>query len=95
VEELFKHLRRRDEVRKNRLGKAGAAHVTRFERGDLKALRELGKQAKLLMPELTVHIVQPGLSKDELNTKQLELLGATELYLMDTAAIQLQVIASD
>lgn len=95
VEELFKHLRRRDEVRKNRLGKAGAAHVTRFERGDFKALRELGKQAKLLMPELTVHIIQPGLSKDELNTKQLELLGATELYLMDTAAIRLQVIASD
>jgi superfamily II DNA or RNA helicase len=95
VEELFKHLRRRDDVRKARLAKAGAAHITRFERGDIKALRELSKQAKLLMPELTVHIAQPGLSKGELNTKQRELLGATELYLMDTAAIQLRVIASE
>jgi hypothetical protein len=38
--------------------------------------------------------VQPGLSKNALVTRQLDLLAATELYLMDTSAIPLHVIGS-
>ncbi|PQM26730.1 helicase [Sphingopyxis lindanitolerans] len=94
VPELFKHLRRREEGRKSRMAKAGRAHVTRFERGDVKVLRDLDKQARLLMPEFKVYIVQPGLSKAGLVTRQLDLLAATDLYLTDTSAIPLHVIGS-
>jgi hypothetical protein len=53
------------------------------------------KQAKLLFPEFKVFIVQPSLSKKALMNRQLDLLGATDLYLMDTAAIPLGVITSE
>lgn len=95
VPELFKHLRRREDGRRTKLAAAEINHVSRFERGDLRGLRDLGKQAKLLLPEFKVFIVQPGLSKKALVNRQLDLLGATELYLMDTAAIPLGVIASE
>ncbi|MFT9206418.1 hypothetical protein [Acetobacter orientalis] len=93
--ELFKHLRRREDGRRAKLAAAAINHVSRFERGDLRGLRDLGKKAKLLLPEFKVFIVQPGLSKKALVNRQLDLLGATELYLMDTAAIPLGVIASE
>jgi hypothetical protein len=92
---LFKHLRYREETRKQKATKAGTAHVSRFERGDLKALREIQKQAHLLMPEFRIFVVQPGLSRKAAGNNQLELLGATELYLMDTSGIPLSVIASE
>jgi hypothetical protein len=95
VMELFKHLRYREELRKQKAGKSGTAHVSRFERGDLKTLREIQKQAYLLIPEFRIFIVQPGLSRNAAGNNQLELLGATELYLMDTSGIPLSVIASD
>lgn len=95
VPELFKHLRRREDGRRAKLAAADLDHVSRFERGDLRGLRDLTKQAKLLLPEFKVFIVQPGLSKKALVNRQLDLLGATDLYLMDTAAIPLGVIASE
>lgn len=94
VPELFKHLRRREDGRRAKLTSAGLDHVPRFERGDLRGLRDLSKQAKFLIPEFKVFIVQPGVSKKALVNRQLDLLGATDLYLMDTAAIPLGVIAS-
>ncbi len=88
---LIRHLRGREEARRRSLG---AAHVTRFERGDVRKLREIMKAAQRLIPEFRIFIVQPGLSKKTANQKQLELLAATESYLMDTSAIPLHVIAS-
>lgn len=95
VPELFKHLRRRDESRRENAKKAGTPFITRFERGDLRALRDLAKRSTLLVPEFKIFLVQPGLSKAAANNKQLELLGVTDLYLLETYAIELHVIASD
>lgn len=94
VIELFKHLRRRDDSRRRKAINAGKPYVTRFERGDVKELQAIAKQAQRLIPEFKIFIVQPGLSKKAAVTNQLELLAATELYLMDTSSIQLGVIAS-
>ncbi len=88
---LIRHLRGREDARRRSLG---PAHVTRFERGDLKELREIMKTAQRLVPVFRIFIVQPGLSQASVGQKQLELLAATESYLMDTSAIPLHVIAS-
>ena len=94
VPELLKHLRRREEGRRLRSVRVGQPHVSRFERGDRRTLLELAKQVPLLVPEFKIFVVQPGLSRAAAVNKQLELLAATELYLMDTAATPLGVIAS-
>jgi hypothetical protein len=41
----------------------GEPHVSRFERGDLRALRNIAKQAPPLIPEVKIFVVQPGLSQ--------------------------------
>lgn len=94
VPELLKHLRRREDARRQKTAKAGEAHVSRFERGDLRLLKDIARRAPALVPEFKIVIVQPGLSRAAAVNKQLELLGATEVYLMDTSAIPLGVIAS-
>lgn len=94
VPEFFKHLRRREDTRRARMTRMDRTHVSRFERGDLRLLRDLAKEAKQLLPEFRVFIVQPGLSKAALINRQLDLLGATDLYLMETSAIRLGVIGS-
>lgn len=94
VPELLKHLRRREDGRRLKAARIGEPHVSRFERGDLRALRDIAKQAPLLIPEFKIFVVQPGLSRTAAVNKQLELLAATELYLMETSATPLGVIAS-
>jgi hypothetical protein len=47
-----------------------------------------------LTPEFRIFIVQPGLSKGRAGEDQLALLAVTELYLQETYAIPLGVIAS-
>jgi hypothetical protein len=76
---------------KNRMKKTG---VSRFERGDFKELQEIRAQARSLLPEFRIFIVQPGLSKGKLTDDQRELLASTELYLYETFGIVFRVIAS-
>lgn len=94
VPELLKHLRHREETRRRSAIKSGIDHVSRFERGDLQVLGDIRKRSSLLRPDFRIHIVQPGLSKATANRGQLELLAATESYLIETSAIPMGVIAS-
>src|SRR6185437_5074450 len=77
-EHLLKHLIRRDIDRVKNTG------VSRFEVGGPKVIQTMLRQ----LPHLRIHgevfIVQPGLLKSKINAKQMEILGATETYLMET-----------
>jgi superfamily II DNA or RNA helicase len=88
IDRLLEHLKLR-EARRIRDGKP-----SRMEKGDAKILFELMNNAHLLKPICQVCIIQPGLSKTKATNEQLRLLGATELYLSETFAIPLRIIAN-
>lgn len=88
VDRFLMHLVNRE---KDRMKKTG---VSRFERGGFKQLQEIRAQARSLLPEFRIFIVQPGLSKGKLTDDQRELLASTELYLYETFGIVFRVIAS-
>ena len=85
---LLGHLRRREEARLTK------HEVSRFERGDFALLDDISRASPFLKPQFKIWIVQPGLSKDKVSAAQLDLLAVTELYLRETHAIELGVIAS-
>lgn len=85
---LFKHLQHRENLRT----KAGRA--SRFEAGDKRVVQQILNAAKECTFEYRVHIVQPGLSKEKLAPAHMDLLGATETYLLETYSIPLRVVAS-
>lgn len=85
---LFRHLIRREKTRRQRHGKSG------FEKGDGNVLYRLDEDARLLRPELSITVAQPGVSKAKVSPQQLELLGATELYLHEAAYAPLDVLCS-
>ncbi len=89
VEHMFRRMQYREDryMRQNR--------VSRFEQGDLSTLMGIYRKIPTLTPEFNIHIVQPGLSKAAAGNNQLELLAATDVYLNETYAIKLGVIASD
>lgn len=87
-ERLFSHMMHRDIDRVKNGG------VTRFEKGDRRALLRVQRRARKLVPEWEVAIVQPGLQRSAATPRQLELLGATELYLMETYQMRFRVIGS-
>lgn len=78
----------RDAARVRRTGVSG------IEIGNGPLLRKLRRQAHLLVPNLAVWVVQPGISRALASTNQLHLLAVTELYLKETYAAQFGVIAS-
>jgi len=87
--ELFNHLFRRDP--KTIKGKS----ASRFERGTPEKLEIIKKMSHSdLEVTLSIFIVQPGISKKQIGRKQLELLGVTENYLMETYMLPLKVISS-
>ena len=68
---------------------------SRFEQGDLGALKGLISCWRELKPDYHVWIVQPGLSKATIEPKQTDLLTATEGFLLETYGIPLRMIASE
>jgi hypothetical protein len=88
VPRFFRHLARRERARRNRGARSG------FEVGDGDTLIRLEDESRLLQPRFEIVIAQPGLSKAEASTEQLDLLGATELYLKETAFVPLEVWCS-
>lgn len=86
--ELFTHLLRRETKRQNDHGS------TRFEVGDNEKLYELREMARSRPLNLSIFIVQPGLSKSKATSEQLELLGVTENYLLETYKLPFRAIAS-
>ena len=87
--ELFDHLLRREAIREEK------KMISRFERGNQDDIWKIKEISRGLPIELKVFIVQPGLSKSNASTAQLELLSVTENYLMETYQIPFEVIASD
>lgn len=75
-------------------GRLQKHEATRFERGDFALLAAIGRHAPRLKPKFKIFVVQPGLSRSQAETAQLELLAVTEHYLRETRAIELGVIAS-
>jgi superfamily II DNA or RNA helicase len=88
VDRFLVHLLNRERKRMTKCG------VSRFERGDFKQVQEIRTQARALLPEFRIFIVQPGVSKSKVSDGQRELLGSTELYLYETFGIEFGVIAS-
>lgn len=86
--DLFTHLLRREADRKE----AGLA--SRFEVGDTETLQTIREMSHLCLVKLTIHIVQPGLSKARATPDQLELLSVTENHLMEIYDLPFVVIAS-
>ncbi|HEU5168115.1 MAG TPA: DEAD/DEAH box helicase family protein [Chitinophagaceae bacterium] len=68
--------------------------ISRFELGDFSDMINIGKKVHTLTAEFNIYIVQPGLSCAAAENNQLELLSATDVYLNDTYAVKLFVIAS-
>jgi hypothetical protein len=89
VDRFLMHLLNRE---KDRMKKYG---VSRFERGDFKRIQEIRTDARSLLPEFMIFIVQPGISKTNVSDDQRELLGSTELYLYETFGIEFGIIASE
>jgi hypothetical protein len=89
---LFKHLRHRETMRKKKYGTS----FTRFETGygDLAALNQLEHRARYSSMQMSIFIVQPGLSQAAASVEQLYLLAGTELYLQETYNIPFTAIGS-
>lgn len=87
--DLFQHLLKREP--KRRLG----VEATRFERGSVTELMAFVEMSRLCRVNLCIYIVQPGMSKAQASTAQLDLLAATEHYLMETCQVPFRVIGSE
>jgi hypothetical protein len=86
--DMFTHLLRREEDRED----AGLA--SRYEVGDAEMLQTIREMSHLCLVKLTIHIVQPGLSKARVTRDQLELLSVTENHLTEIYDLPFVVIAS-
>lgn len=87
--EFIEHLLRREALRKQK------GNFTRYELGDeAKMLEILDLINKRLPLEFEIYIVQPGLDKNKISNDQLNLLSVTESYLIERAAVNLNVISS-
>lgn len=63
-------------------------------KGDAISLYELEDSSRLLRPEFTIAVAQPGLSRAAVSVAQLELLASTEVYLHETANSRFEVYCS-
>lgn len=86
--DIFTHLLRREMDRVNN------GRPTRFEVGSIDLLQTIREMSYTLSVSFSIAIVQPGLSGAEISPDQLQLLGVTENYLMETYQLPFQVIAS-
>ncbi len=86
--DLFSHMLRREPKRK------GSREATRFERGDKEALLRLREMSRVSEVRIRIFVVQPGLSREGASSAQLELLGVTENYLLETYKLPFVVLAS-
>jgi superfamily II DNA or RNA helicase len=85
---LFEYALRREKKRIELTGKTG------FMKGDASSLYDLEDSSRLLRPEFTIAVAQPGLSRAAVSVAQLELLASTEVYLHETANSRFEVYCS-
>lgn len=81
-------------MRKREKDRTEARAPSRFERGGSHEIKNWISRWQLMDREYTVWIVQPGVAKSSIEPQQLDLLAATENYLLDTYSAPLRVIAS-
>jgi hypothetical protein len=86
--DIFTHLLRREMDRVNN------GRPTRFELGNIDLLQTIREMSYMLSVSFSIAIIQPGLSCAEVSPEQLQLLGVTENYLLETYQLPFQVIAS-
>ncbi|MBC8990873.1 DEAD/DEAH box helicase [Micromonospora chalcea] len=84
---LIQHMIQRESLARQR-------DRTRFERGNLEQLALIGRRLRDLDADFEVVIVQPGVQKSNINDGQRHLFASTQLYLSETYAVPLSVIAS-
>lgn len=87
-DEFLKHLMRREGGRQKK------GEASRYEKGNSHDLHGLINQWRELRPEFSITIVQPGYSMAQADKAHLELLAATESFLMETWRIPLRVMMS-
>lgn len=86
-EMLTKRLFRREQQRQA-AGKSGLVA------GDIETLAAIAREARYRALQVTVAIVQPGMSKSVVSEDMRALLGATDRFLSETHGMRLRVIAS-
>ena len=87
---LVQHMVKREETWTN----ASSSRFTRFIAGDVATLWRFDRMSRNMKVDIYVAVVQPGLSKDGAGDDILQLLGATEHYLIKTANASLRVYCS-
>lgn len=83
--EMFQRLIRRERNRTQKHAYSG------FVVGTGEALYRVQDQSRLLRPEFTIAISQPGLSQSGASADQMQLLGTTEVYVREVAAAEFEV----
>lgn len=86
---ILKRLRKREKDRTE------YGQPTRFEQGDLSNIRSYISRWRVMDRRYQVWIVQPGLRVSTIEAKQLDLLAATENFLLDTYGAKLTVVGSE
>ena len=86
--DLFTHLLRREAHRIDR------DRVSRYEVGNGEILKTIREMSSELPVQMSIFIVQPGVSKQNASLDQLYLMGVTENYLLETYQLPFSVIAS-
>jgi superfamily II DNA or RNA helicase len=85
---FYKHIKRRQEQWRSR-------GYSRFLKGSIKDLAAIKDKSRTTPIKFHVVIVQPGLSKEQINDEGLKLLGSTALYVKKTTMADLSVIGSE
>lgn len=85
---FLRHLQKRESDRTK------SGRPSRMEKGSVSMLNSIANRWRDLAFEFQVTIVQPGISKRAVSPQQLELLAATEAYLVETWNIPLSVLSS-
>jgi superfamily II DNA or RNA helicase len=67
---------------------------SRFEKGDLKKLKELKNKMRVYPSKAEIYIVQPGVDSDKLSSSMERLLCGSSAYLMETYSIPLRLICT-
>lgn len=89
-DKLFRHMMRRENLRKERY-----EDKSRFEIGEPNTVMSIINMSRFYSIKMNVYIVQPGVSKRKVSKEQLELLGVTKMWLMDTLGVELNVIVNN
>lgn len=87
IHQLIPHLLRRERNRQAK-GRSG------FELGDEETLYDIEANLRLLRLALRIVVVQPGVSATKVSSPQLDLLAATEMYVLDVGGAEFEVVVS-